>query len=100
MSRVDLAQAQDVSLVLVYDIPCGARREKTGPDSHLVSQQHEDHVLLGIFLDLRQPGLYGESWGQSQGWSLASWATPDGVAFLEAFIQVVLLMEPGITQAH
>lgn len=25
--------------------------------SHLVAQQHDDHVLLGVLVDLRQPGL-------------------------------------------
>lgn len=46
---------------VLHGMPCGARLKRTGPDSHLVPQQHEHHVLLGIFLDLCQPGLYRES---------------------------------------
>lgn len=35
--------------------------EKTGWGAHLVAEQHEHHVVLGVLLDLSQPGLVGEA---------------------------------------
>ena len=37
----------------------GTPRGEGGPCTHLIAQQHDDHVLLGVLVDLRQPGLRG-----------------------------------------
>lgn len=90
----------------VHGLPCWAGLEVAGSDSHLVPQQHEHHIPLGVFLDLRQPGLCGESWDQSQGWSCPLVPHFFRCLFLEALacveprypphwslIQVILLMD-------
>lgn len=41
--------------------PYRATVERMGWGAHLVPQQHEHHVMLGVILDLRQPGLWGKS---------------------------------------
>lgn len=42
-------------------------KTKRMSSSHLVAEQHDDHILLSILMDFSQPGLYGKgAWGERE----------------------------------